>query len=70
MVTPIQVANFTAVIANGGTLYSPRVVQGIGRNPDEIEEFEPEKKWWNKRVENNYAWKVSIEEIEKRNYNS
>lgn len=27
------------------------------------------KKWWNKRVENEYAWKVSIEEIKKRGYN-
>ncbi len=34
-----------------------------------IKEFDLEKKWWNKRVENQYAWKVSVEEIKQRNYN-
>lgn len=33
------------------------------------EEFEPIKKWWKKRVENDFAWKVSIDEIQKKNYN-
>jgi type I restriction enzyme M protein len=33
------------------------------------EEFDPIRKWWKKRTENEFAWKVSIEEIEKRNYN-
>ena len=33
------------------------------------EEFDPIRKWWKKRMENDFAWKVSIEEIEKRNYN-
>lgn len=33
------------------------------------EEFDPVRKWWTNRVENNFAWKVSINEIEKRNYN-
>jgi len=33
------------------------------------EEFGPVRKWWNKRVENKYAWKVSIKEIKQRNYN-
>lgn len=37
--------------------------------PIRYEEFELEKQWWNNRVENEYAWKVSIEEIKKRNYN-
>lgn len=37
--------------------------------PIKIEEFELEKKWWNNREANDYAWKVSIEEIKKRNYN-
>jgi type I restriction enzyme M protein len=37
--------------------------------PINIKEFDVEKKWWNKRVENEFAWKVSIEEIKKRNYN-
>jgi type I restriction enzyme M protein len=34
-----------------------------------VDEFEIEKKWWNKRVENDHAWKVSIDEVTKRNYN-
>lgn len=37
--------------------------------PIRHEEFELEKQWWNKREENQYAWKVSIEEIKSRNYN-
>lgn len=37
--------------------------------PIRIKEFELEKQWWNNREENEYAWKVSIEEIKKRNYN-
>lgn len=37
--------------------------------PIRNEEFEIEKKWWNDRVENQYAWKVSIEDIKLRNYN-
>lgn len=37
--------------------------------PIKINEFELEKKWWNSRVENEYAWKVSIDEIKDRNYN-
>lgn len=37
--------------------------------PIKIEEFELEKKWWNDRVENEHAWKVSVEDIKARNYN-
>lgn len=44
--------------------------------PMRIEEFVAEQKWWGKeedgfkkRIENEYAWKVSIEEIKARNYN-
>ena len=33
------------------------------------EEFDPVRKWWGKRTQNEYAWKVSIEDIEARNYN-
>jgi type I restriction enzyme M protein len=37
--------------------------------PINIKEFDLEKAWWNKREENQYAWKVSAEELRKRNYN-
>ena len=37
--------------------------------PMRIEEFEVEKAWWNNRVENEYAWKVSADDIKARNYN-
>ena len=34
-----------------------------------IEEFGPERDWWNQREENEHAWRVSIDEIKARNYN-
>ena len=37
--------------------------------PIRIEEFEREKAWWNNREENEYAWKVDVEEIKANNYN-
>lgn len=37
--------------------------------PLTIEEFDLEKSWWNNRRQNEYAWKVSVKEIEERNYN-
>ena len=37
--------------------------------PINIKEFDLEKEWWNNRVENEYAWKVSTEDIKARNYN-
>ena len=37
--------------------------------PMRIEEFAPEKAWWNNRVENEYAWRVPVAEIKARNYN-
>lgn len=44
--------------------------------PMKVEEFEPLEKWWGKekdgfkkRVENEVAWKVSLDEIKARNYN-
>lgn len=37
--------------------------------PINIKEFDVEKAWWTKREENKQAWKVSIDEIKKRNYN-
>jgi type I restriction enzyme M protein len=37
--------------------------------PMRIEEFEPEKKWWKKRKEGEFAWKVSAKDIKANNYN-
>jgi type I restriction enzyme M protein len=37
--------------------------------PIRIQEFEPEKAWWNSREESEYAWKVDAEEIKANNYN-
>jgi type I restriction enzyme M protein len=37
--------------------------------PMRIEEFEAEKAWWHNRVENEHAWRVSVEELKARNYN-
>jgi len=37
--------------------------------PIEIKEFDLEKAWWDQRAENEYAWKVSIDEIRTRDYN-
>ena len=37
--------------------------------PMRIEEFAPEKAWWNQRVENEFAWKVGIDEIRERGFN-
>jgi penicillin-binding protein 2 len=36
--TPLQLANYVAAVANGGTLYSPRVVNRI-KNADGMEEY-------------------------------
>lgn len=38
-------------------------------NPIRIEEFAPEKKWWKKRKESEYAWKVPVQEIIDSGYN-
>jgi type I restriction enzyme M protein len=37
-------------------------------NPLKLEELEPIKKWWNKRVENEVSWKVPIDTIIERGY--
>lgn len=37
--------------------------------PIRSEEFQLEKAWWTNREENNYAWKVTLDEIKNRNYN-
>ena len=37
--------------------------------PMRIEEFEPEKVWWDHRVENEFAWRVGIGRIRERGFN-
>jgi type I restriction enzyme M protein len=37
--------------------------------PIHLSEFNKEKKWWINRLENEFAWKISIKEIKKNNYN-
>ena len=37
--------------------------------PMRIEEFEPEKKWWDNRAESEFAWKIPVEDIQASNYN-
>jgi len=58
--------------------YPPGAKSYNKTKPIHIDEFKPEKKWWGKpskngkyakREENEYAWRVSIDEIRDRNYN-
>lgn len=37
--------------------------------PIQLWEFDDEKEWWNNRVENERAWKVSLEDVIKNKYN-
>ncbi len=37
--------------------------------PMTIEEFRPEKAWWNNRDENKCSWKVNLKELKRRNFN-
>lgn len=49
--------------------YPPGVKSYGKTKPMRIEEFEPEKEWWDDRQENAFAWKVPVEEIKASNYN-
>jgi penicillin-binding protein 2 len=41
--TPLQLANYVAAIANGGTLYKPHIVARIKKSTGEVESISPEK---------------------------
>lgn len=49
--------------------YPPGYKNYSKTKPMRIEEFAAEKAWWNDRGENEFAWKVGVEEIKARNYN-
>jgi type I restriction enzyme M protein len=49
--------------------YPPGYKSYSKTKPIRIEEFEPEKAWWNNRQESEFAWRVSAETIKATNYN-
>jgi len=49
--------------------YPPGYKSYSKTKPIRIEEFEPEKAWWNKREENEFTWRVPVEEIKANGYN-
>ncbi len=49
--------------------YPPGYKSYSKTKPIRIEEFEPEKKWWYNRKENEFAWKVPIEQVRESGYN-
>jgi len=53
--------------------YEHRLPEGVKAynktKPIRIEEFDPIKQWWNNRTETDQAWKVSLTDIKKRDYN-
>ena len=49
--------------------YPPGYKSYSKTKPIRIEQFEPEKAWWENREENEHAWRVPLAEIEAANYN-
>ena len=49
--------------------YPPGAKSYNKTKPIRIEEFEPERAWWDHRIENEQAWRVPIEQIKAGNYN-
>jgi len=49
--------------------YPPDVKSYNKTKPMRIEEFELEKKWWNNRIDSEFAWKVPLQQIIGSNYN-
>jgi len=49
--------------------YPPGYKSYSKTKPMRFEEFKPEQAWWNKRKDNEHAWRVSAEDIKARGYN-
>ena len=49
--------------------YPPGYKNYSKTKPMRLEEFKPESKWWKKREANEFAWKVSAQEVKDRGYN-
>ncbi|MBN1440712.1 MAG: SAM-dependent DNA methyltransferase [Anaerolineales bacterium] len=49
--------------------YPPGAKSYNKTKPIRIEEFDPEKAWWENRIENEHAWRVPAEQIKANNYN-
>jgi type I restriction enzyme M protein len=58
-----------AIVLPDGTLFGEGVKSYNKTKPMTFEEFGPEREWWDKRTENEQAWRVSIDEIKAGNYN-
>src|SRR5690606_27518922 len=65
-----MVPDFCAsLFAEGCALLFPDYNKSYSRSkPLKIEEFELEKKWWNKRKETKHSWKVSAKEVRENGY--
>ncbi|HLP92298.1 MAG TPA: class I SAM-dependent DNA methyltransferase [Nostocaceae cyanobacterium] len=49
--------------------YPPGYKSYSKTKPIRFEEFAPEQEWWDNRIENEFAWQVSIEDLRANNYN-
>jgi type I restriction enzyme M protein len=53
--------------------YEHRLPDGVKAysktKPIQASEFWAEREWWNSRIENDHAWRVTIDDIKKREYN-
>ena len=49
--------------------YPPGAKSYSKTKPMRFEEFKPEQKWWKKRKESEFAWRVSAEDIKANGYN-
>jgi len=49
--------------------YPPGYKSYSKTKPMRIEEFAPEKAWWNDRQESENAWKVSLDQLRERGFN-